>query len=534
MLKTAVGWIAIATLQAILMMICMPASAKVPVAADSSSHSAGSGDAARRYQSSDSPGALQATWSPIGIDYAPETRCSDNNPDWLPGRRRRPVACNPPPGEPCGATLSTCPARCQQCYDDDLSFIQRELKVNAITIYRPNYYILKAAHRLGMKVVVGLLDDSVLGLAAPTSQTQCTDGGVPIYLCGANYASALIDGACIDTVGSDPFKKCVSHCAVRSEPTQDCVNGDCSCHSDADCRGPSNRCHSGSRMAPLNSAASGEFLRDGTVIGIQLGNEFFGACQVPEVPGKHQRCCSYDNASHCTAWEVNREVMSTAAQTMHAALDRRGLNNIRLSVALVEEQGPKLCQNGAPPPGVDYIAEHSYCDFIADLPPLWSTLSGAECWEQARNKEFVVDQKACGATRTYIGETGFNTGCPLSANQGIMRKAEADFVAAMLKAEPACNGGRNPTPFPDFLFEFGDVCPPQGCLAGCGDPQRCDVNCCCRHRCSSEVRCDQGCPACIGNGYFGLFNTPGYGTSGFPPEPKLDPMPSLMCPAAAK
>ncbi len=276
MLKTAVGWIAIAMLPAILMMTCAPASAKVPLAADSShSQSAGSGDAARRYQSSDSPGAIQATWSPIGIDYAPETRCSDNNPDWLPGRRRRPVACNPPPGEPCGDTLSTCPARCQQCYDDDLSLIQHELKVNAITIYRPNYYILKAAQRLGMKVVVGLLDDSVLGLAAPTSQTQCTDGGVPLYLCGANYASALIDGACIDTVGSDPFKKCVSHCAVRSEPTQDCVNGDCSCHSDADCRGPSNRCLSGSRMAPLNSPASGEFLRDGTVIGIQLGNEFF-------------------------------------------------------------------------------------------------------------------------------------------------------------------------------------------------------------------------------------------------------------------
>jgi hypothetical protein len=544
-LKAAVGWIAIGVLPAVLMMMSCapaqkpaqrsvsPASASVQPAADTAP-GANTGDTTGHlHSSSNSGGLFQTTLSPIGFDYAPETRCSDNNPNWHRGHR--PVACNPPPGETCGDTLSTCPARCQQCYSDDLSFIQRELKVNAITIYRPNYYILKAAQRLGMKVVVGLLDDAVLGLAAPASQTECTDGGTPLYLCGANYASAVIDGACIDTVGTDPFKKCVSHCAVRSDPKRDCVNGDCSCNSDADCEGPANRCLSGSYMAPLNNSASGQFLRDGTVVGIQIGNEFFEACQIPEVPGKHQPCCSYSKKTgRCTAWTVNREVMSTAAQTMRTALDHRGLNNIKISVALVEEQGPNFCQNGAPPPGVDYIADHPYCDFVANLPPLWTTQSGSECWEQARNKEFVVDQKACGATRTYIGETGFNTGCPLTANQGDMLKGEADFVAAMVKAEPACNGERNPTPFPDFLFEFGDVCPPQGCLAGCGDPQRCDPTCCCQHRCSDEVRCDQGCPACVGNGYFGLFNTPGYGTAGFPPEPKLDPMPSLMCPAAAQ
>ena len=494
---------------------------------------AGAGVDAPRSAASGPDAHSDAEWSPLGLDYAPETRCSDNTPDW--SGHHRPSPCNPQPGTPCGDSLSTCPARCQQCYDDDLSFIQRDLKVNAITIYRPNYYILKAAHRLGMKVMVGLLDDTVLGLASPASQAQCTEGGSPLYLCGSKYAAGLLDGACIDTIGGDPFKKCVSHCAVRSDPKADCKNGDCSCTSDSDCLGPSNECRKGAYLAPLDSPVTGEFLRNGTVIGIQMGNEIFQGCQIPEVPGRHQRCCAYTNTGRCYAWTVNREVMSGAAQTMRAELDRRGLKNTRISVALVEEQGLKFCQNGAPPPGVDYIATHAYCDFIANLPPYWSTTDGTECWKQAREQEFAVDQKACGATHTYIGETGFNTGCPLTADQPRMLKAEDDFVAAMLKAEPACNGKTNPTPFPDFLFEFGDVCPPQGCLAGCGDPARCNPACCCsQHKCSDTMRCDAGCPACVGNGYFGLFHTPNYGTSGFPPEPKLDPMPSLMCPVSAK
>ena len=209
MLKTVVGLIALGVLPAILMMSFAAAqmppqgstsavTAGIRLAA-STAGSAGPGGEGARPRRSDSDGLFQTEWSPIGLDYAPETRCSDNNPDWHP--HHRPVACNPQPVETCGDSLGTCPARCQQCYSDDLSFIQRDLKVNAITIYRPNYYVLKAAHQLGMKVIVGLLDDSVLGLASPASQTNCTDGGSPLYLCGANYASALIDGACIDTVG---------------------------------------------------------------------------------------------------------------------------------------------------------------------------------------------------------------------------------------------------------------------------------------------------------------------------------------------
>jgi hypothetical protein len=105
----------------------------------------------------------------------------------------------------------------------------------------------------------------------------------------------------------------------------------------------------------------------------------------------------------------------------------------------------------------------------------------------------------------------------------------------MLGSEPACNGKPNPTaPIPNFLFEFVDVCPPGGCLAGCGDPHRCSYNCCCEHNCSATEMCAAECPRCIGNGYFGLFHAADYGTEGFPPQPKFNPMPSLLCPAAPK
>ncbi|HEY2104278.1 MAG TPA: hypothetical protein VGH29_00740 [Candidatus Binataceae bacterium] len=474
--------------------------------------------------------------SPIGIDYAP-VRCAGDKPYWL--RRDAMAICAPQLGRDprtCGHSESTCPALCEKCYADDLSFIKRELRVNTITIYQPSYYILKEARRLKMKVVVGLLNDSVLGLAAPAARKDCTYVASPLYHCGPEYASALIDGACVDTIGGDPFKLCTSHCAQRSHPGADCVSGDCSCRSDVECRGASNRCLSGVYLAPMNNPSSGEFLHDGTVIGIQLGNEFFKACQTSEVPGLHQPCCIRDKKTgQCNAWTVTREVISAAASNLRSALNSRGLNRVKITVNLVQEQGPAFCRNGAPPPGVDYIATHSYCDFVAEMPPQWTTLSGAECWDRARNHEFTIDQKACGASRTYIGETGYNTGCPLLGKAGPRLHAEQDFVNAMLGSEPACNGKPNPTaPIPNFLFEFVDVCPPGGCLAGCGDPHRCSYNCCCEHNCSATEMCAAECPRCIGNGYFGLFHAADYGTEGFPPQPKFDPMPSLLCPAAPK
>jgi hypothetical protein len=386
-----------------------------------------------------------------------------------------------------------------------------------------------------MKVVVGVLNDSVLSLATAAGRKDCTYAATPLYFCGVQYAGALIDGACIDTAGGDPFKLCVSHCSLRSNPAADCVNGDCSCRADLECKGKSNRCLSGAYLPPMNNRASGEFLGDGTVIGIQLGNEFFNACETTHIPGLHQPCCSHNKETgECNAWTVTRDVISAAARNLRRALNSRGLSKVKISVNLVQEQGPAFCRDGIPPPGVDYIATHSYCDFVAEMPPRWTTLSGAECWNLARNREFTIDQKACGASRTYIGETGYNTGCPMVKKASLLR-GEEDFVDAMLRAQPACNGRANPTaPFPNFLFEYVDVCPAEGCLAGCGDPNRCSYNCCCKHVCSDTEMCAADCPRCIGNGYFGLFHAPDYGTEGFPPEPKFDPMPSLVCPASRK
>jgi hypothetical protein len=118
---------------------------------------------------------------------------------------------------------------------------------------------------------------------------------------------------------------------------------------------------------------------------------------------------------------------------------------------------------------------------------------------------------------------------------GSKLNAERDFISAMLSDEPACNGKSNgAAPMPNFLFEFGDTCPPGGCISGCGDPQQCNPKCCCRHQCTHGQVCAANCPACVGNGYFGLYRTPGYATVGFPPEAKFNPAPSLMCPAAGK
>ncbi len=480
-------------------------------------------------EASGSASAAKDSRSPLGLDYSPEARCSDNNLTWLGSER--PHACQPQPGQACGASLNTCPARCQQCYDDDLGFIRRNLKVDTITIYQPNYYILKAAQRLQMKVVVGLMNDAVLGLAMPDTRTDCAVGGKPLYLCGSNYASAVIDGACIDTVGGDPFAPCVSRCAIRSDPARDCVKGDCSCAADSDCKGGSNRCLRGAYVAPLDNAATGEFLRDGTVVAIQLGNEFFKQCQIPQVPGQNQPCCGRSANGACRAWTINRQVYSTAARTLRQALDRRGLQHVKIAVGLVGKQGVDFCRGGAPPPGIDYISAHAYCDRVADVPPRWDVIDGVRCWQQAHDEYFAADQKACGAARTYLGESGFNSGCPSMANHDTLLKAERDYIGAMLAAQPQCRGTSDPAaPLPSFLFEFADTGPREGCLSGCSDRKRCYPSCCCKHRCSATAICAPECPSCFGNGYFGLFHTPGYRTAGFPPEPKFDPMPSLLCP----
>jgi hypothetical protein len=101
----------------------------------------------------------------INLAYAPEGRYGDDNCSTT-----TPAACNPqlafttcPPN-----ILSSCAANCQPCYNSDLATIS-SAKVSTITIYRPNYYILKAADNSGIRVVLGLYDDSVSGLAQPNT-----------------------------------------------------------------------------------------------------------------------------------------------------------------------------------------------------------------------------------------------------------------------------------------------------------------------------------------------------------------------------
>jgi hypothetical protein len=382
-------------------------------------------------------------FSGINIDYAPEGRCSDNN--WS---TTTPVACNPQLSftcQPGDNSLTNCPTNCQTCFNSDLSTI-KTLKVGAITIYQPNYYILTAAQNSGTKVVLGLYDDSVSGLAASNSSTNCTYAGQPFPYCGTNYATALFGGTCGNTT---PWP-------------------------------PANFCESNPYVAALNSTA-GQFLQNGTVIGIQLGNEILG--------------------------QVSAATISTAAQNLRTALNAAGFSNIKVIVSLIEGQAAQFCGNGAPPTGVDYIADHVYCSpgpsgGVASSPPVWPSGSNAAqfCWTQVM-QVFATDQKSCGAANVFLGETGYNTGCPNVYFQQQVPN-EQSFISQMVTS--TCQNQVS-GPLAPFLFEFGDVCPSTGCLAGCpNQPQE-------------------------GNGYFGIYFTQGYMTEG-PLTLKFATLPSLTCP----
>ena len=163
--------------------------------------------------------------------------------------------------------LSSCAANCQACYNADLTTI-KSLKIGTITIYQPNYYILKAAKSSGIKVVLGLYDDSVSGLAQPNTATNCTYGGQPFPYCGTKYATALFGGTCGNVTPWAPATFCESS---STNPNATYV-------------------------AALNSSA-GQFLQNGTVVGIQLGNEILGLQSAatithrrPESAQRPQRC----------------------------------------------------------------------------------------------------------------------------------------------------------------------------------------------------------------------------------------------------
>jgi exo-beta-1,3-glucanase (GH17 family) len=394
------------------------------------------------------PPAPAPAFSSINLDYAPEGRCSDDN--WS---TTTPVACNPQLSfTTCtSGVLSSCEQNCQACYNADLQTIST-LKVNTITIYQPNYYILTAAQNAGVKVVLGLYDDSVAGLAQPNSATNCTYGGQPFPYCGVNYATALFNGICGNVSPWPPANFCESS-SNNPNPTY---------------------------VAALNST-NAQFLQNGTVVGIQLGNEILG----PQ----------------------SAATISTAAQNLRTALNAAGFNSIKVIVSLIEGQAAMFCTNSAPPAGVDYIADHVYCSVgssggVASTPPVWPIGSNPAqtCWTQVMSV-FATDQTSCGAANVFLGETGYNTGCPnVYAQQQVPN--EQSFISQVVTS--TC-GNQVSGPLAPFLFEFGDVCPSGGCLAGCaGQPTE-------------------------GNGYFGIYFTQNYLTKG-PLESKFATVPTLTCP----
>ena len=378
----------------------------------------------------------------VGIDYTPEARCSDNN--WS---TTTPVACNPQlrfTCNPSGKNLSNCPTRCQQCYDTDLRKLKTSLSPAAITVYQPNYYILHSASNLHLKVVQGLFNDAIQGLAASDTSTSCEFAGAPLAFCGTKYAKALIDGACFDT---SPWK----------------VNKFCD--------------KPGAYVEGLK-----KFLTNGTIIAIQLGNEPLGVTA---------------NGQTITA-----AMVSTAAQNLRTVLDADNFSNIPIVVSLVEGQEQTFCQSGAPPAGVDYIAAHPYCNYVASVPPSWPN-DGADCWTQVQTEFTTISQVYCGAANTYIGETGYNTGCPNSPKVPANTVTEEqNFISGLMTTTCAQS---SPSGFPTFLFAYTDVCPAGGCAPGCSDA---------------------GLPI-EGNGYFGIFHTKNYMTKG-PLVEKFAP-PSLSC-----
>lgn len=414
----------------------------------------------------------------IGLDYDPEVRCSDDN--W---KTTTPAACNPQLSfGPCPATkdpsknLSNCPERCQNCFDTDLKFMSSQLGVTSITLYAPNYYVLKAAQGLGLKVILGTFDDTVVALATPDSgAATCTYAGAPA-LCGKGAADSLFDGACGATTPWDPKQFCENHCQAGST----CKNSDCSCQNDQDCGGVKGSCQFVSYITAFK-----DFFDDGTVIGVQLGNEILSA----QVNGHN----------------VTKQQILAAAKVMRTALDKRGYSQVPIIISTIAGREKELCENGAPPANVDRIASHPYCNNVASVPPSWPLESGKTPDEAAEacatqvlkiyNDEAVA---ACGADNTFIGETGYNTGCPMAAGEANHLAVAEQFIDKMVAK--TCTQDVTL-----FLFDYADACPEGGCLPGCdGAPKE-------------------------GNGYFGVYHTTMYDTKG-DLVPKFSPLPAFSCP----
>lgn len=385
----------------------------------------------------------------IAMDYDPEARCSDNN--WSTST---PVACSPqlsftctapPPGDPFD-NLSGCPDRCQACFDQDLSQLKTNLQVGTLTVYQPNYFILKAAQSQGLKVLLGIFNDSVLALTKPdTGNTDCTFAGFPA-LCGDGVVASLIDGACGPTT---PWA-------------------------------PQTFCTAGTYIPALKP-----FFDDGTVIGVQLGNEILS---------------SPINGTLLTPAQVQ-----SAATTLRNGLNQRGYSNIPVIVSSVAGLEKNLCANGAPLPNIDGIASHPYCNDVASVPPSWPFETGntpaqaaKACADQVLSIFQDVAVKPCGKDHVFIGETGYNTGCPGSSDEATHVATAESFFPEMVSL--ACQNS-----IPLFFFDYADACPAGGCLPGCASAPN------------------------EGNGYFGIYHTENYLTKG-DLVLKYSSTPVLTCP----
>src|SRR5579862_5684140 len=99
---------------ALSMWSCVPPKAAAPAPRPAQYHpvSAAARDGADGFER-DGAQLFSDARSPIGIDYAPEARCADEDPGWHSGRR--PHSCQPQLGEDertCGNSMAKCPSRC--------------------------------------------------------------------------------------------------------------------------------------------------------------------------------------------------------------------------------------------------------------------------------------------------------------------------------------------------------------------------------------------------------------------------------------
>lgn len=390
---------------------------------------------------------IPLSFSGIAIDYDPEVRCSDNN--WS---TNTPVACSPqlsftcapPPPE----NLAGCPDQCQSCFDTDLAFLKSNLGVTTITVYQPNYFIMVAAQKFGIKVLFGLFNDTVLALATPDSgTTSCTFAGAPA-LCGQSAVDSMINGACGATT---PW------------PT-------------------ANFCTGSSYISAFKP-----FFDDGTIVGVQLGNEIL------------------TSPINSGGQVLTPAQVLAAAKTLRNGLNGYSYTKTPIVVSFVAGTEQNLCVNGAPPPNVDGIAGHPYCNNVANVPPLWPFETGntpAQAGQDCANQVLQIFNStavaACGQAQSFIGETGYNTGCPGYADEANHLSTAESFFPDMVTL--ACQSN-----IPLFFFDYADACPAGGCLPGCpGGPN-------------------------VGNGYFGIYYTENYLTTGNLVL-KFPTVPSLSCP----